>query len=125
MNLRIFAAALVAAVVVSAVGALAQQNKRERKAEPPAAVAPRKDRVVKSEAEWRKLLTPEQFYILRKAGTERAFTGKYADLHEKGTFACAGCGLPLFSSDTKFESGTGWPSSVSYTHLTLPTTPYV
>jgi peptide-methionine (R)-S-oxide reductase len=111
MNLRIFAAGLVAAVVVSAVGALAQQNKRERKAErPAAAAAPRRDKVVKTEAEWRKLLTPEQFEILRKAGTERAFTGKYANLREKGTFACAGCGLPLFSSDTKFESGTGWPS---------------
>jgi peptide-methionine (R)-S-oxide reductase len=66
--------------------------------------------VTHSEAEWRKLLTPEQYYIMREHGTERP--GSCALLHEKraGTFACAGCGQPLFESKLKFESGTGWPS---------------
>lgn len=68
------------------------------------------DKVVKTDAEWKKSLTPEEYSILRQAGTERAFTGKYWDNHEKGTYVCAADGNPLFSSDTKFESGTGWPS---------------
>lgn len=66
--------------------------------------------VSKSEAEWKKTLTPIQFNVLRMKGTERAFTGEYWDHHEKGRYTCAGCGQPLFQSDTKFESGTGWPS---------------
>ena len=56
------------------------------------------------------MLTPEQYEVLRQKGTERAFTGKYAHSKEHGTYVCAGCGAPLFDSDTKFESGTGWPS---------------
>jgi peptide-methionine (R)-S-oxide reductase len=68
------------------------------------------DKVVKTDEQWRKELTSEQYEVLRHAGTERAFTGAYWDNHEKGTYYCAACGLKLFSSDTKFESGTGWPS---------------
>jgi peptide-methionine (R)-S-oxide reductase len=66
--------------------------------------------VVKSEAEWKEILTPQQFKILRKKGTERAFTGEYHDNHEKGLYLCAGCQNELFHSDSKFDSGTGWPS---------------
>ena len=67
-------------------------------------------KIVKTEDEWKKLLTPDQFKVLRKEGTERAFTGALWNNHEKGTYVCAACDLPLFSSETKFESGTGWPS---------------
>lgn len=66
--------------------------------------------ITRSEAEWRKLLSPEQFYILREHGTERAGTSLLNKEHRTGTFACAGCQLPLFQSTTKFDSGTGWPS---------------
>ena len=68
------------------------------------------DEVVKSKEEWKKILTPEQFHILREKGTERAYSGKYATSHDHGVYRCAGCGLDLFRAEDKFESGTGWPS---------------
>ncbi|HEU4802789.1 MAG TPA: peptide-methionine (R)-S-oxide reductase MsrB, partial [Solirubrobacterales bacterium] len=68
------------------------------------------EKVVKSEQEWREQLTPEQYEILRNHGTERPFTGRYVDTKEDGTYTCAACGNELFSADTKFDSGTGWPS---------------
>jgi peptide-methionine (R)-S-oxide reductase len=64
----------------------------------------------KTDAEWKKTLSREQYEVLRRKGTERAFTGKYHNSKERGVYRCAGCGNPLFDSDTKFDSGTGWPS---------------
>jgi len=67
-------------------------------------------RVEKTEKEWKELLNEEQFYIARKKGTERAFTGEYCEIHRPGKYGCVCCGTPLFDSTVKFESGTGWPS---------------
>lgn len=68
------------------------------------------NKIHRSEEEWRKQLTPEQYRILREKGTETPFTGEFVDNHQDGVYSCAACGTPLFSSDTKFESGSGWPS---------------
>lgn len=67
-------------------------------------------KIEKSDEEWRKSLTPEQYQVLRRKGTERAFTGAHWDAHDTADYACAGCGTPLFRSEAKFDSGTGWPS---------------
>jgi len=78
--------------------------------EKPAGTGSRKDKIVKTQAEWKKQLSPEAYHVLRERGTERAFTGKYHDNHDVGTYVCTACGLALFSSAHKFDSGTGWPS---------------
>ncbi|MEO6462734.1 MAG: peptide-methionine (R)-S-oxide reductase MsrB [Candidatus Eisenbacteria bacterium] len=116
MTLRTIALAtrLVAAAAIAVSLALAGAGA------PPAAApaatvqaektAPAVGRVRKSEAEWRRILSPEAYHVLRERGTERAFSGKLNDEHRTGTFACAACGLELYSSATKFDSGTGWPS---------------
>lgn len=68
------------------------------------------EKVAKTEEEWREGLSPDQYEVLRRKGTERAFSGKYWDLHDDGVYRCAGCGAELFEAETKFDSGTGWPS---------------
>ena len=68
------------------------------------------EKIKKSEQEWRQELTPEQYHVMREAGTEPAFTGKYYKTKDSGTYVCAACGQPLFDSETKYESGSGWPS---------------
>jgi len=76
----------------------------------PAESPKRDDKVVKTDSEWQKILTPEQYRVLRKKGTEAAFCSPLLDNHEKGAYHCAGCDLKLFLTDSKFDSGTGWPS---------------
>jgi len=68
------------------------------------------DKVIKSDAQWRQDLSPEQYHVLRAKGTEPAFSGKFHDHHQRGTYVCGGCATPLFRSEAKFDSGTGWPS---------------
>ncbi len=68
------------------------------------------EKISKTEEEWRRELTPEQYRVTREQGTERAFTGEYWDTKDEGVYRCIGCGTPLFDSETKFDSGTGWPS---------------
>ena len=105
---RTFIMRLVQAFVFWGVGngaiALAMKGEKEQ------GETKMSEKIIKTEEGWKKILTPEQFNILRKKGTERAFTGKYHDFKGKGIYRCAGCDLDLFSSDTKFDSGTGWPS---------------
>jgi peptide-methionine (R)-S-oxide reductase len=82
--------------------------------QPKAIAASKEDfEIQKTEEEWRKILTPEQFYVLRQHGTERPYSSPLDKQYTKGTYVCAACDLPLFSSETKFNSGTGWPSFYS------------
>lgn len=98
---------VVGMLFISTIGAC-QSGSKERAN--PKAKASMHYKLNKTEEEWRKQLTPEEYKVLRQKGTERAFTGEFNDFKEKGIFTCAACGQELFSSETKFESGTGWPS---------------
>jgi peptide-methionine (R)-S-oxide reductase len=89
--------------------ALAQQGPAANKTASKTGVLPFA-KVIKTDAEWKQLLTPEQYYVTRQKGTEAPYSSPLNDIHEKGTFECVSCSLPLFSSSTKFDSHTGWPS---------------
>jgi peptide-methionine (R)-S-oxide reductase len=108
-------ATLLGAVLVAAGCTGAREESKLSEAPKPGSDAMKEnaastEKITLSDAEWKAKLTPEQYRILRRKGTERAFTGKYWDTKEKGTYVCAACGLELFDSKTKFDSGTGWPS---------------
>jgi peptide-methionine (R)-S-oxide reductase len=107
MHRRDFLAAVASVAPLTLCGCSAQANDAGSPMVQPAATA---FEITKTDAEWRKILTPAQFEILRDRGTERPGSSPLNDEHRPGTFRCAGCDLPLFSSDTKFESRTGWPS---------------
>lgn len=80
------------------------------------------NKVIKSDLEWRQQLTPEQYRVMRQQGTERAFTGQYHDCKDEGIYRCVGCGSALFSSETKYDSGTGWPSFFAPIEATIVST---
>jgi len=98
---------LLLSLIAISIGACAQSDKRSAKTESDDSSI---EQIKLSEEEWKEKLTEEEYYVLREQGTERAFTGKYWDNKKEGTYLCAACKLPLFASNTKFRSGTGWPS---------------
>jgi peptide-methionine (R)-S-oxide reductase len=104
--------ALIVLVALQAVSCSNRSGEPSARADDPAAVPETVpvETLVRSDEEWRALLTPEQYKILREAGTERAFTGALWKEHRPGLYSCAGCGLPLFDAQAKFDSGSGWPS---------------
>ena len=105
------AGALVLAVVFSSGCAASRaEAPDQREAAEDVVAGQQQEKIVKTEEEWKRELTPEQYRVVREKGTERAFTGKYWDHYEPGVYRCVACGQTLFASETKFKSGTGWPS---------------
>ncbi|HEX5757703.1 MAG TPA: peptide-methionine (R)-S-oxide reductase MsrB [Thermoanaerobaculia bacterium] len=106
--------ALIVCLVIVAAGAALyaapRAAKTAAKGRPTVEKTTAIQKIQKTDAEWKEQLSPEEYRVLRRQGTERAFTGEFHDHHEKGVYVCAACGLPVFASDAKFESGTGWPS---------------
>ena len=101
----------IAALSLSLAGCNAAETNKLTRAQTTSTTMPDKiEHITKTDTEWRKQLTPEQYKVTREKGTERAFTGALWNNHEAGVYKCVACDLPLFSSETKFESGTGWPS---------------
>ena len=107
---RIFALATILITVCGCAAEPAAPSPEEKKKEAEAVEAAKARQLPLTDEQWKKVLTPEQYAVMRQKGTERAFTGKYATTHATGIFRCAGCGEVLFRSDEKFDSGTGWPS---------------
>ena len=107
-SLGLGAFAVLAKVPVA--GALVQDADRSKDAQGDSSNSKGIKKVIKTDAEWKQLLTPEQYNVMRQKGTEAPYSSPLNDIHEQGTFECAACSLPLFSSATKFDSGTGWPS---------------
>ena len=127
MNIKIVSIA-TAIIILSVVLAVIGQRSARLKSSPRGLYTPTQNgtavsdeifdgkKIVKSDAAWKKVLTPEAFHVLREKGTERAYTGKLTENHKAGVYACAACGLHVFSSGAKFESGTGWPSFFQVIH---------
>ncbi len=113
MDMRALTISLLAVALAGGVFAFQQKSTKSEKIGSllvDNASPVRKDKVVKTAAQWKKALTPDQYNILRESGTERAYSGKLLHITQPGTFVCTGCGLPLFTTKAKFDSGTGWPS---------------
>ena len=100
---KIRTALILAVIFLAAAGTVLAAEKKETVQQP-------MKKIEKSDSQWRKELTPQQFHVMREKGTEMAFTGEYVNNHSKGIYRCGACGAELFSSETKFDSGTGWPS---------------
>ena len=118
MNIKIIATVFIAFIMTAAVAVIGQRYEKPKASN--ASVMSDQifsgDKIVRSEAQWKKILTPEAFYVLRKKGTERAYTGTLTDNKKAGVYACAACKLHVFSSEHKFDSETGWPSFFQVIH---------